>query len=209
MSQIRTLIGVVLSAFVIFCFYFGYIHLLYVMVNLAAVYDAYYMYIRLSLKLGHVCFFLLFILLVHYYLWQFYLVNPLSLIKIITITQISDAYQYFAGSHCGITKIGWVSRNKSYEGYYFGFVATLATFLPIFSLLSQYSILETTIEQSVYEIVVIYWLGVASGLLSSLFKRLEGIKDYSDLLGPHGGWVDRIDSIILPIMMEISRKFTC
>ena len=98
---------------------------------------------------------------------------------------------------------------------------TLATFLPIYYIIiyfKDYSIiyLETSeicynlpIDTSltfigfVYEIVLIYLLGIVSGLLSSLFKRLVGIKDYSDLLGPHGGWVDRIDSIIIPLILKI------
>jgi phosphatidate cytidylyltransferase len=198
MSLIRIIVGIILAIVASLCFYYQYINLLYALVNLAAAYDAYYMYAKLHLKPSHVFLFMLSISSLQYYLLHLYFVKPLAVIKIIAITQTSDIYQYFAGSRCGINKIGWISSNKSYEGYYFGFIATLLTFIPIYQVLSLYLIIPTTFYQATYEIFMIFWLGVASGLLSSLFKRLQGIKDYSDMLGPHGGWLDRIDSIIFP-----------
>lgn len=198
MSQIRTIIAIILTIITIFCLYYQYVKFLYFLINVAVSYDAYYLHYRHYLKYIHVFLFLLLMYSFNYYLLYLYYVNPLSVIKIIAITQTSDIYQYFTGSKCGINKIGWISQNKTYEGYIFGFIATLFTFLSIYLLLFMYAIIEINFVQAFYEITMVYFLGVISGLLSSLFKRLERIKDYSDMLGPHGGWVDRIDSIILP-----------
>jgi phosphatidate cytidylyltransferase len=39
--------------------------------------------------------------------------------------------------------------------------------------------------------------GVIGDLFVSLCKRRIGIKDISDLLGAHGGWLDRVDSVFM------------
>jgi phosphatidate cytidylyltransferase len=44
-------------------------------------------------------------------------------------------------------------------------------------------------------------IGMLGGLISSSIKRKIGIKHWSNLLGPHGGINDRLDSIILPILI--------
>ncbi len=33
------------------------------------------------------------------------------------MSQLSDIYQYIGGSYFGKNKIGWISKNKTYEGY--------------------------------------------------------------------------------------------
>ncbi|AUL78566.3 phosphatidate cytidylyltransferase [Tupanvirus deep ocean] len=186
MVNSRTLIGISLALVVILCLYFEYVYILYVGVNIATLYDAVYMLFKQRIRIPLVCIFISLMALINYYILNFYYANPLMVVKIITLTQISDVYQYIAGTRFGKCKIGWISKNKTYEGYVVGWLMTVVTFIPFLSF---------------NNITLVYMLGVLGGLLSSLFKRIIGIKDYSDLLGPHGGWVDRIDSIILPCVI--------
>lgn len=205
MSNIRTIIGFSIAFFAIFCMYFQYVNLLFLSINLALLYDAYYMLYNSGINIFIVGNFILTIFGCHYYLLHRYNIAPLIIIKMITIAQLSDVYQYIAGSKLGRLKIGWISKNKTYEGYLYGLIMTVITFSPILYILELKGIsvgkYDLTIMNCVYDVVYIYILGVASGLLSSLFKRTLEIKDYSNLLGPHGGWIDRIDSIILPSLL--------
>ena len=38
--------------------------------------------------------------------------------------------------------------------------------------------------------------GVAGDLATSAVKRQHGVKDFGNLLGPQGGMVDRVDSLL-------------
>src|SRR5690606_32762801 len=88
------------------------------------------------------------------------------------------------GNLVGRTRIGSISPKKTYEGY----LVSLAL------ILTGSWILDLSMGR-----VVIYWsLGVTGGLVNSLIKRSFDLKDFSDLLGDHGGWLDRSDSIYLP-----------
>jgi CDP-diglyceride synthetase len=210
---------------------------------MAVLYDIYFLFYKLKIKRSTVGRIFGFMVLFNTYLLHMYHHDPFSVVTIATITQLSDVYQYIAGKHFGKNKIGWISKNKTYEGYIVGLIFTLGTFLPL-HYFSGYTVILGNFISSItcseadkvmlgdevfsmdffpsttcsfvnivgsvgsilskkgfWEIFWIYTLGIVSGLCSSYFKRIQGIKDYSDLLGPHGGWIDRIDSIILPSMV--------
>ena len=187
MGTLRTVIGLVITKIIGLGIYFGYVNILYAAVNLAVVYDATYMWKKLSVNKLIVITFFVTLIIFNYYLKQCYHDNPGHIIQIIVVSQTSDIYQYVAGKCFGRNKIGWISPNKTLEGYAIGYFLTIFTLLPIY-------------DGS--NITSIYVLGVLGGLISSLFKRIVGIKDYSNLLGPHGGWTDRIDSIIGPVLFS-------
>lgn len=109
--------------------------------------------------------------------------NRSLMIELIIVTQLSDVYQYIIGKHLGKHYIGWISPRKTWEGYIGGLIVTLIT------LSWQYRVTN---------LVSMYLLGVTGGLISSVVKRHLGVKDYSQLLGHHGGWMDRADSLYLP-----------
>ena len=198
MTSSRTYIGFGIAGAILTCMYFEYIMLLYVILNLAIVYDTWYMTYRLNVDLVIDVNFFVLMTIFNYYLLMTYQQNPLFLLKIAFITQLSDVYQFIAGSLFGNNKIGWISKNKSYEGYIGGYILTILTFVPIQVLFDRQC---TSIQMCFNNCSMIYLLGVIGGLISSFVKRSINIKDYSNLLGDHGGWVDRIDSIILPILM--------
>ena len=117
------------------------------------------------------------------YLHQRY---PQDLIEIIMVTQSSDIFQYFGGKRFGRHRIGSISPNKTYEGYLFSLVVILILWL--FSSISLINLLTC------------WFLGIMGGLLNSIIKRKLEIKDFSHLFGEHGGFLDRADSVYLPVM---------
>ena len=52
-------------------------------------------------------------------------------------------------------------------------------------------------------------LGFFGGLVMSAIKRDAGVKDYGNLIGGHGGMMDRIDSITFaaPVFFHVVRYF--
>lgn len=185
----RIYIGVPLAIFAIACFCFQYINILFLVSLIASINDAYYM-ISKDVNFFIVISLSTIIMLFHEAMLMLYRTDPWTVVGLILITQTSDIYQYIIGTKFGVNKIGWVSKEKTYEGYIGGFGLTLLTF-------GWYYGYSNT--------AIIYLGGIIGGLLSSLLKRTIGIKDYSNALGEHGGWLDRIDSIIIPCFIQMSK----
>lgn len=203
----RTIIGLSISAGVLLCLYYNLINILLWTMNVALIYDCCYSAYKLNMGYLKTGILFLVIIFFHYKLIDFYFVDPIASIMIVTISQVSDVYQYLLGTQLGKNKIGWISQNKTYEGYIFGWILTLCTFAPVIYFLQYWKhaqfMEDLNVKNSIIVVTIDYLLGVLGGLVSSLFKRLSGVKDYSNLLGPHGGWIDRIDSIIFPALFHI------
>ena len=118
-----------------------------------------------------------------YLMLQLYQVHPEIIVMIIILASLSDILQCLIGKSVGIHYIGWVSPNKTWEGYIGGLLTLL--------------ILTCWIYNAT-DIIAVYIIGVIGGLISSSIKRFVGVKDFSKLLGNHGGLLDRADSIVLP-----------
>jgi len=181
----RIIIGISLAGFISLMIYYNCTNILLVLFTIAITYDVYYLWTKTSTNRFVVLAIFLYMLGFNFLLLKKYTDNPWSTIEIAIIAQLSDVYQYVAGHKFGINKIGWISKNKTYEGYIGGWLLTLLSLVWIYS---------------AYDITVIYLLGIVGGLLSSWIKRINDLKDYSNMLGPHGGWIDRIDSIIIPVL---------
>lgn len=182
----RIVVALALSAIVAIGLYSGHTNILFMLVNLAVLYDAIYLW---QARINKYVVAILFITMIgfNYRLLSLYNCNQYLTIKIILVTQVSDVYQYVCGARFGKNKIGWVSKNKTYEGYIGGLICTIMTFGWFYS---------------VIDVMIIYLAGIIGGLCSSIFKRMIGVKDYSNLLGDHGGWCDRADSILLPTLIS-------
>jgi len=115
-----------------------------------------------------------------------YYTNLSTILLILSIVVISDVFQELSGRFFGKNKIGWISPNKTYEGYIGGYIGII-----IF-----YFIYNHFASIKFFHINIIYLLGIGGDLFYSFIKRMIGIKDYSDLLLSHGGVLDRMDSFI-------------
>lgn len=106
---------------------------------------------------------------------------------------ISDIAAYETGRRIGKRKlIESISPNKTVEGLIFGLV-----FGSIFMGIN----ISINLDESLLVTILISFIFILFGVIGDLFmsriKRSIGIKDSSDSLPGHGGFLDRVDSYLL------------
>jgi len=135
-----------------------------------------------------------------------YVRDPTTILLLVIIVQASDALQYAIGASVGTLTVTQISPKKTWEGY-LGSITTLLVLSTVGILLIRNIVVGATSSlhfHILYTTLLPWWfLGAVGGLLSSWVKRRIGVKDYSRLLGPHGGWLDRTDSLHLPILYSL------
>ena len=112
---------------------------------------------------------------------------------ILIIAWLSDSVGYIFGKFFRGPKINLISPNKTYTGF-FGSIALSQfsiIFLIYYNIFDNYNFFEKMFLVFTLSITVIF-----GDLLFSYFKRVEKIKDYSNILPGHGGLLDRIDGLI-------------
>lgn len=111
---------------------------------------------------------------------------------VVTVTQLSDAFQYVVGKRYGRTPLAAsISPHKTVEGL----VGGLALAVAVGSALAPIWQLSAALAAAASTVVAV--LGCVSGLGLSAFKRRLGVKDWGQLLKGHGGVLDRVDSLLL------------
>lgn len=113
-------------------------------------------------------------------------IDRIILFNFYALIVISDTLQLFFGKNNIIPILNnkpftYISPNKTLAGYIFGF---------FFTYLINYYFLF------INNAVILLFLGIIGDLYASYIKRFLNIKDYSKLLGSHGGFLDRFDSLI-------------
>jgi len=106
-----------------------------------------------------------------------------TIMTIFLYNSVSDIIQFFVGRYFGRVKL-FSFTSKTLEGYIAGLCLTHFFFyhLPL-------------------TFILLNLVGMFGGIMSSLTKRELKIKHWSNVLGKHGGINDRIDSIVLPILV--------
>lgn len=100
---------------------------------------------------------------------------------------VFDGFSQIAGQLFGKRKLSpGVSPNKTIEGLIGGLAMSLLTG----------SLLVSDADKMVTFVLAIVAASLAGDLLASWYKRLNGVKDYSNLIPGHGGILDRFDSFI-------------
>ena len=118
----------------------------------------------------------------------------LTLLMIVTVW-ICDTGAYFTGRFLGKHKLNKeVSPKKTWEGAIGGTLLAVGG-----ALLMQHLFLPEvlSIKQTVWLGILIAVVGQVSDLSESVIKRSTGVKDSSNLLPGHGGFLDRFDSYLL------------
>ena len=125
---------------------------------------------------------------------------------------LADTIAYYAGSAIKGPKIfPKISPNKTYSGSAFGLLGGVAGALIVYGMFEVAALpvnaplLFSNILK--YPILFYVFMGLAIGVVSevgdlfaSRVKRELGLKDFSNLLGSHGGLMDRLDSIIFAVL---------
>jgi phosphatidate cytidylyltransferase len=112
------------------------------------------------------------------------------------ITWLYDTFAYFTGSAFGKRQIAAkVSPKKSWEGTLLAFPLTF----PFTFLLSLLWIPSFNIIDSLLVTIGIGAMATIGDLFESGMKREVGLKDASNVFPGHGGFLDRLDSLIFTI----------
>lgn len=101
---------------------------------------------------------------------------------------INDVFAYYVGKKYGKTPLfPKISPKKTLEGFLGGYlpaVIFMSLALPFDRLYSSFVALLTV------------FIGVVGDYFKSFIKRQLGIKDFSNILGEHGGFTDRFDAVV-------------
>lgn len=107
---------------------------------------------------------------------------------------VNNSAAYFVGSQLGKTPLfPSISPKKSWEGFWGGQIFTLIAAAAIYLIHPDFIIspfFMITLG------ILIPTLATVGDLVQSQFKRIAGVKDSGRLLPGHGGFYDRMDSII-------------
>jgi phosphatidate cytidylyltransferase len=115
------------------------------------------------------------------------------LLWLYTIVLTFDGFSQLSGQLFGKIKITYfISPNKTLEGLFGGFSLVLLT---AFILKKWYEGYFSELEYWMLTLIVCL-CAFLSDLLASYFKRKCNVKDYSNLIPGHGGFLDRFDSFI-------------
>ncbi len=121
---------------------------------------------------------------------------------LIIVVQASDVLQYVWGKLIGKTPIApSLSPSKTREGFAGGVLC--ATVLgACLCWLTPFSFWQAGLMS-----LVIALMGFCGGLVMSAIKRDRGVKDWGDVIIGHGGFIDRLDSVIFaaPIFFHLTR----
>jgi phosphatidate cytidylyltransferase len=111
-----------------------------------------------------------------------------ELIKLVFFAYTVDTASYYAGKLFGKRPLAVrLSPKKTWEGLAGGMLGGMLFFYFI-------------INKPILFAVPFVLIALAGDLFKSFIKRQVGIKDFSNLLGGHGGLVDRFDSVLFVAM---------
>ena len=154
---------------------------------------------KLKIVYTKILLFLIFLLFMYSFYNLRYINNGTKIIFLVTfVTWLSDIGGYLFGKLIGGKKINFISPNKTISGYFGSII------LVQFNLFYIYY-LEVDLFKSLYvNILFLFFCALTvifGDLFFSYFKRLNKLKDYSNLIPGHGGLLDRLDGFIFLVIM--------
>ena len=118
--------------------------------------------------------------------------TPNIVFGIISMTWVNDTGAYLFGSWIGRTPfLPRISPNKTVEGVLGGTLATIGI-----AFLEAYVFTELLVCEWMRLAAIVAVIGPAGDLVESTLKRQFNVKDTSNVLPGHGGFLDRFDSLL-------------
>lgn len=110
---------------------------------------------------------------------------------------VTDTFAYFGGTLFGKHKlVPEISPKKTVEGAAIGAVFGLLGVLLTGTLFQGYFGINLPVYMYALLGLALCVLSQVGDLTASIVKRQFGVKDYSSIMGAHGGLMDRLDSVI-------------
>lgn len=123
---------------------------------------------------------------------------------LVVVVQGSDVLQYVFGKLFGRRKIAPVlSPSKTWEGF-LGGVLSASVLGACLWWMTPFAVWQAFLVS-----LLIAVMGFFGGLVMSAIKRDKGVKDWGHLIAGHGGFIDRLDSVVFsaPIFFHVVRYF--
>jgi len=123
---------------------------------------------------------------------------------LIFTVQLSDVLQYIWGKLAGRHRLApELSPSKTWEGL-IGGVASAVLVATLLWPLTPFTPLAAAAMA-----LVITLMGTLGGLVMSAIKRDKGVKDWGAVIRGHGGFLDRLDSVIFaaPVFFHLTRYY--
>ncbi|WP_370205518.1 phosphatidate cytidylyltransferase [Pararhodobacter marinus] len=120
------------------------------------------------------------------------------------VVQASDVAQYIWGKLLGRHKLApELSPSKTWEGLVGGIATAVALGAGLFALT------PFTLPEAALMAFVVAAMGTLGGLVMSAIKRDKGAKDWGAVIKGHGGFLDRLDSVIFsaPVFFHLTRFY--
>lgn len=130
--------------------------------------------------------------------------NVLLIAFLIVVVQLSDVLQYTWGKLLGRRPVApKLSPSKTWEGLVGG-VASATLIGTALWWITPFSPLQAALMS-----LIITLAGFFGGLVMSAIKRDRGVKDWGHVIAGHGGFIDRLDSVVFsaPIFFHLTRYF--
>lgn len=123
---------------------------------------------------------------------------------LVVVVQGSDVLQYVWGKLIGKHPVApSLSPSKTWEGFAGG-VLSASALGALLAWLTPFAIWQAALLA-----IVVTLMGFFGGLVMSAIKRDKGVKDWGHLIAGHGGFTDRLDSVVFsaPVFFHIIRYF--
>lgn len=130
--------------------------------------------------------------------------NIFLIAYLIFVVQLSDVLQYAWGKLCGRRPVApGVSPSKTVEGLLGGVLSATAVGTLLWWM-TPFGVWGAALMALAATVA-----GFLGGLVMSAIKRDRGVKDWGHLIPGHGGFIDRLDSVLFsaPIFFHLTRYF--
>ena len=194
---LRLVSSIIIAPIFIYCLYEGkfFFYMALIVIFVVSLYE-----IKKNVKQKKLSFFLS--VLIFIFIFSLYKIRAadyasyISLLWLLSIVWITDIFGYLIGKIVKGPKLSKFSPNKTISGFFGSiFFSQFAVFVPLL-LLNNFRInLKIILLQFFLSLISIF-----GDIFFSYVKRINEIKDYSNLIPGHGGILDRIDGMIFVLI---------